>query len=214
MNCPKTMHNLPFSNLPTILSKMGLPNKQVVCYLGSIGKDKGVLETARSMSYWPKDSVFVLIGSSSQETKQEILANAGAARASKRVLFLGFKPHAEALALLAGSDIGLSLIQPSSRNWLFSAGAINKRFEYMAVGLPQITNDGPGVAELIEKRGCGLCVNPNSYEEIGHAIRRLLESPAERRKMSESARAWHLKEFNYESQFADVADWIEDACQM
>ncbi len=212
MNCPVRTETVPVSLLGEILDEHRKSGMKTVCYLGSIGKDQGIEEAAASMRFWPSDALLVLIGPYADKIKTRILAAASAAGAEGRVIFLGAKPHGEALALAAGGDIGVSLVQPNTRNWLYSAGAINKRFEYMALGLPQVTNNGPGVPEIIEANTCGLCVDSRDPAAIGAAVRQLLDSPELRRRMSLNARARHLESFNYENQFAEVAEWIRKQC--
>jgi glycosyltransferase involved in cell wall biosynthesis len=212
MNCPRRMATVPDSPLRQRLAEFGPAVGGVVCYLGSIGADQGLPEAARSMIHWPSDSLFVLIGGASETMRKSILAAAASVEAAERVMFLGPHPHTEALGLAAGADVGLSLIQPNNESWLYSAGAINKRFEYMALALPQITNNGPGVAEIIEANECGLCVNPGDPAAIGNAVRQLMDSVELRRRLSINARARHLDGFNYENQFAGVAEWITREC--
>ena len=181
---------------------------RAVGYVGCVGWHQGLREAAFSMRDWPADSVFVLVGPYSEEVREGILAGARAAGTDSRVLFLGPKPHAEALALAAGADLGLSLIQPHNQHRLYSAGACNKRFEYMALSVPQLTNNGPGVAEIVERNQCGLCVNPNSPEEIGAAVNRLLRDPDQLRQMGSRGRAAHCEQYNYQAQFRPVLEWI------
>jgi glycosyltransferase involved in cell wall biosynthesis len=220
MNCPRRLEQVPCSPLrrrlaldtqPTTLNLQ--PATQLVCYLGSVGADQGLVEAAASMKHWPTDARLVLIGPASDTMKGSIhKAAAAAPRAAERVIFLGAFPHHEALALAAGADLGISLIQPNNESWLYSAGAINKRFEYMALGLPQVTNNGPGVSEIVEANQAGLCVEARNPEAIGSTIRRLLDDAALRRRLSESARRQHLDRYNYEVQFAEVADWVRARC--
>jgi glycosyltransferase involved in cell wall biosynthesis len=209
MNCPVRMDKVPASSLCQELAAQGMTGRRVVCYLGSVGVNQGLFGAARSMRHWPLDAIFVLVGAYSEEVRERILCSATEAGAAHRILFLGPRPHTESLALAAGSDVGLSLIQPNTRNLLYSAGAVNKRFEYMALGLPQVTNNGVGVKEIIEKNQCGLCVDPSSPQEIGQAVTQLLEDDARRNLLSRNARACHLQFYNYQTQFAEVASWIE-----
>jgi glycosyltransferase involved in cell wall biosynthesis len=214
MNCPLRMTEPPHSALPELLSARGLSGRDAVCYLGSVGLDQGLPEAAQSMRHWPERSLFVLIGPYTPAVRDRILESAGEVNAADRVVFLGEQPHAHALALAAGGAVGLSLIQPNTRNWLYSAGAINKRFEYMALGLPQVSTGSPGVAEIIEHNQCGTCVDPYSPESIGVAVRQLLDSEAQRHRFAKNARMLHLKRYNYEQQFHEVAEWIERSCRV
>lgn len=208
MNCPLLVSTVPASPLRKLLADRGMEGMRAVGYVGCVGWHQGLREAALSMRDWPADSVFVLVGPYSEEVREGILAGARAAGTDSRVLFLGPKPHAEALALAAGADLGLSLIQPHNQNRLYSAGACNKRFEYMALSVPQLTNNGPGVAEIVERNQCGLCVNPNSPEEIGAAVNRLLRDPDQLRQMGSRGRAAHCEQYNYQAQFRPVLEWI------
>jgi glycosyltransferase involved in cell wall biosynthesis len=209
MNCPRRMAAVPASPLR---QRVGKFQGAVVCYLGSIGADQGLIEAARSMNYWPANSIFVLVGGASESMQKGILEAAASVGADQRVVFLGRHSHAEALALAAGAEVGLSLIQPNNESWRYSAGAINKRFEYMALGLPQVSNNGPGVAKIIEASQCGVCVDSQDPAAIGLAVRRLLDSAELRQDMSHNGRARHLDGFNYENQFSGVAAWIRKQC--
>ncbi len=213
MNCPRQMPTVPPSPLRQRLGETGAAGGPLVCYLGSIGADQGLVEAARSLRHWPAEARLVLIGGAADSMKNLILAAAAEVNAAGRLVFLGPYPHTEALALAAGADLGLALIQPNNESWTYSAGAINKRFEYMALGLPQVTNDGPGVREIIEANGCGLCVDPRNPATIGAAIRQLLNSREMRQQMSVAARTRHLETYNYETQFAGVLDWIHNQCR-
>jgi glycosyltransferase involved in cell wall biosynthesis len=82
----------------------------------------------------------------------------------------------------------------------------------MSLGVPQIGNTGPGMHEIIERPECGILVNPNSPEQIGHAIRRLLLDENCRQSMGPNARKAHLDEFNYE-QFEPVREMISKWCE-
>lgn len=208
MNCPVTQTTIPSSPLKNYVSLDGGP---VVCYLGSIGKNQGLVEAARSMQYWPANARLLLIGPYSAAMRAEIEAAASFANSQGRVIFLGPKPHKEALALVAGAALGLALIQQTTKNWLYSAGAVNKRFEYMAMGLPQVTNDSPGVAEIVAATGCGTCVDASSAKSIGLAVADLLADTEKLARFGTNARASHLAQFNYEAQFSKVAAWIDQA---
>lgn len=206
MNCPRRLASVP-SSVSDVAPSFG---DTAICYLGSVGTNQGLIEAAASMRYWPQDSVFVLIGASSKAMQAKILAAAD--KLHTRIMFLGHRPHSQALALTAQSCLGLSLIQPNSKNLLYSAGAINKRFEYMALGLPQVTNNGPGVAKIVERNGCGICVDPDNSAEIGRTIAELLARPEKRREMGDAGRRMHLTDYNYEVQFKPIAEWIEAVC--
>ena len=100
--------------------------------------------------------------------------------------------------------MGISLLQASTVNWQYSAGASNKRFEYAALALPQVTNEGPGIDELFVRRGIVRAVPAREPEAIGRAIREVLLDPMAATAMGQRARALHLTEYNYERQFSAI----------
>ena len=84
------------------------------------------------------------------------------------------------------------LVKSDLPNVIYSSGASNKRFEYMAVGVPQITNQGPGMDEIITRPNCGALADPSSPEDIGLTIARLLQDTTLRKQLSDNARKAHL----------------------
>jgi glycosyltransferase involved in cell wall biosynthesis len=133
------------------------------------------------------------------------MALGGEVGVAERLVFLGSVPYTEALHLAAGATVGCSLVaDQNDPNWTYSAGAINKRFEYMAVGLPQLADCGIRVPELVEQTGCGLCVPSDSPEAIGQALSKLILNEAMRKEMGTRARQLHLERFNYETEFQPV----------
>ena len=71
----------------------------------------------------------------------------------------------------------------------------------MALGLPQISDNGALLEDLIVSNGIGLCVAPDSIEEVVAAVSRMVEQPAQCKKMAEAARQLYLEKYNYDNQF-------------
>jgi glycosyltransferase involved in cell wall biosynthesis len=92
---------------------------------------------------------------------------------------------------------------------LYTAGAVNKRFEYMALGVPQIANTGPGMSEVIEDSGAGVLVDCEDPASIGEKICSLLSNPEWRRRIALNARQAHLEKYCYEVQFGPVLERLE-----
>jgi glycosyltransferase involved in cell wall biosynthesis len=156
----------------------------------------------------------VLVGPAAQSYRNMLERLAREVGVAQRVHFLGSIPHREIWSLAVGAMIGVSLVaDQSDLNWSHSAGAINKRFEYMSVGLPQIANFGKGMVDIIERRSCGVLVNPKSSEEFGRAVAGLLRNEDYRQRMAANARSAHLDEFNYERQFERVREMIFKWCE-
>ena len=214
-NCPLAVPDaaLPADALRPRLAALGVPAEApVVLFQGWIGPSRAIAETIRSMPLWPAAARFVLIGPVRGAQREALTALAAATGVARRVLFLGPLPYPALLAHTVGADVGLALVSPrheAEPAWRYTAGAVNKRFEYMAAGIAQVASTGPGMAEIVATPGAGLLVDPDDPAAIGAAVARLLTRPEERREMAARARRAHLERFSYEAQFAPVLTRIE-----
>lgn len=209
-NCPPRAESLPENKLPECISRLGLsPQAPIVFFQGWIGPSRCFEAIIRSMPYWPKDAIFVLVGPVSDQYRTQLLALANEFGVSTRIGFVGPVPYANLASLTVGATLGLSILSNAVEqdlSWKFSAGSTNKRFEYMSMGVPQIANRGPGMNDIIEGPDCGALVDPADPTEIGQTVHRLLSDPAALRRMSKNARTAHLTHFCLEEQ---TRDWLE-----
>ena len=214
MNCPRLLAKVPEDHLAAKLAGRGMAGRPTVYFHGWVGPSRCIEATIRSMRWWPKTSVFVIVGPVAESYRGALVALGCEVGVAERMLFLGSVPYVEALQLAAGATVGCSLVaDQNDPNWTYSAGAINKRFEYMAVGLPQVANAGPGMREIIEERDCGVLADPTSPEAVGRTLAGLLEDSKLRRRMNENARKAHLSHFNYDYQFGSVLNQILSWCR-
>jgi glycosyltransferase involved in cell wall biosynthesis len=209
-NCPRKMTSLPSSRLNTRLPAQGLENEYTVYYHGVIGLDQGVHDIVASMTSWPVGSQFVMAGVVSDSFRDSLYDIAGNIGIPGRLVFLGYIPRDQLLSYAVGAHVATSLYDPTHEGNLFSAGSSNKRFEYAALGLPQVTNEGPLINELFVSKGIALAVPFGNREAIGQAIAHLLTSPSARHQMGTQARAAHLGEYNYEREFEPLMAMIID----
>ena len=210
MNCPRRLERLPAAMSRNRLTGFHPVESGLVLYCGSVGPGRGVLAGLESMARWPKDSVFAILGPCSGAFAQRIRERAAALGMADRVNLAGPLPPEQLWAARRAADVALTIFEDYDLNSRFSAGASNKRFEAMAAGIPQVTDNNPGVPEMIAANGCGLCVPPDKPQEIGKSVANLLENPALRRTMGQRARDLHLRRFNYEAEFEPVANAISN----
>ena len=215
MNCPRRTEHVPQEGLSARLVSQGMAGLRTVYFHGWIGPNRGLEAVIHSMRWWPENSVFTIVGPAADAYRASLLSIANLVGVQSRVVFLGSVPYSQVLSLAAGATVGCSLVTgQDDPNWIYSAGAINKRFEYMAAGLAQVTNNGAGVSEIVDQNQCGVSVDPRSPEAIGQALRQILADEPRRQMFSRSARAAHLRLYNYETQFAEAGRWIRSACQV
>lgn len=172
----------PAGDANALRKRLGNVEGALVVYAGAHGPPNGLdaaLDAAREMPC----THFVLIGSGvDKSTLVTRAANEGLAN----VHFLDPMPKAELATLLWTADIGLHTLADMD---LFRSGmSPNKLYDYMAAGLPVVSNAGGAAHDVIREAGCG---EPASPDGIATAVRRILERPAsERARMGRQGREW------------------------
>jgi glycosyltransferase involved in cell wall biosynthesis len=212
-NCPRPVKKIPQPSLRDLLQGRIPEQAKIVLYHGAVGLDHGLELAVRSMPKWPKDAIFVMKGRVKSAFQQAVEALARSLGVEGRIVFLnpGFQSTREHYRAVAGADVGWTVLEPNCENWRHGSAACNKRYECMALGVPQVADRLPFVPELIEAGGCGLCFPHNSVEGAAAAVNRLLGDPALRWQMAERGRQLHLRQYNYDEQFKLVLEWINHA---
>lgn len=206
MNCPRRLELLP---APDRLQQLkDNYDAKIVLYLGSVGPGHGLETAVDSMCDWPSHAYFCVVGPCSESYRKEILERACRVGVVDRLVMAGPVAPEQALALRAGADVILTVMNTDQPIYRYCAGASNKRFEAMAVGRAQVTNRGPGINKLFVDPGVALAVTHDSVEETGSAISALLLDPEWREQMGARARQLHLLQYNYETEFAFAFDII------
>lgn len=209
MNCPPLIPRLPASRLLPALRERGIVTPNIAHYQGAVGPDHYLDTIISSMTRWPADAVFVIVGDAHDEYRQLLQEHAASLGVGGRVIWLGRVPYRDLFSYTIGAAVGLSFFQPTNDNFRFAAGASNKRFEYAALGVAQVTNAGIGVEELFGRPGFATLLDKLDPESIGDAVGALLTNRKRRAEMGERARRAHLSVNNYETQFAPVVSQLD-----
>jgi glycosyltransferase involved in cell wall biosynthesis len=209
MNCPALLGDVPPSKLLPALRERGLETTKIVHYQGSVGAEHGLELIIDSMQYWPSEAVFVVVGGGKKEYITALKVRAASLGMGDRLILLGLVPYGEVFSYAVGASVGLTLLDTSIDNWRFSAGASNKRFEYLALGLAQITNAGPGMRDVFGEAQLATLLDDPTPQSLGCAIASVFGNPDLAAAMGRRARAAHLSSYNYESQFAPVAQRVQ-----
>lgn len=130
-----------------------------------------------------------------------------------RVGFAGTAPtRADLLARCAGGDVGLALmpLDTTDFNECTMAGASNKPFDYLACNLALLVADRPEWRSLFVGAEVAQVCDPGSPESIASALYWFRVHPDERQRMSSRGRQLIDARWNYDTQFAAVADRILD----
>lgn len=150
------------------------PATRVVLYQGGFSRDRGIEQLIEAIPAVP-GAVLVLLGYGSLQAELE--ARAADPTLAGRVRILPAVPPTELLDWVASADVVAMPIQPTTLNHRYTTP--NKLFEAMAVGVPVVASDLPGMAPTVRDADAGLLVDPTDPAAIAQACRTLLDEPAD-----------------------------------
>jgi glycosyltransferase involved in cell wall biosynthesis len=176
-----------------------------VNYVGAIGRIRGIIEMVRALE--GTEARLVIAGKfSSMDDFKSVKSMKGWAQVDYR----GQVDRPEIVQILAESAAGLVLFHPGPNH---TDSQPNKLFEYMAAGLPVIASNFPLWKEIVEKNGCGICVNPLNSKEIADAINWVLKNPSQAAEMGRNGRKAVLEKYNWEAESKKLIKFYEEILQ-
>jgi len=165
--------------------------KTQVCYVGGIGRIRGIHEMVKAMAFTDSDIRFALGGRFSEpQFECEVRAEDG----WKKTDHVGWLDRQGVKATLNESIAGLVTLHPVT-NYLDSLPV--KMFEYMATGLPVVASDFPFWRPIIEESQCGICVDPLDPKAIAQAIDYLAKNPTEAERMGRNGQRAVRERYNW-----------------
>jgi glycosyltransferase involved in cell wall biosynthesis len=157
-----------------------LEGKRVLAFTGRLVPHKGVNVILEALASLPSDVVLLVIGAGPR--LPNLVGLARRLDVEDRVRFCPAVSDADLPFYLALADV---FVFPS-QNRLEGFGLAVA--EAMAIGLPVVVADLPGVREVIEPGVEGLLVEPLIATDVAAKVRALLDDPALARRMGEAAR--------------------------
>ena len=190
------VHSIDVNNYP-LLGELSVEHinwsqkKKHVCYVGGIGKIRGISQVVQAMGLVKSGVRLQLAGMFGEAiTEQAALADAG----WRQVDYLGFVDREGVRDLLAGSVAGLVTFLPSPNH---IDAQPNKMFEYMSAGVPVIASNFPLWKQIIEGNQCGICVDPLDPKAIAEAIDYLVLHPEEAERMGRNGQQAVQEKYNW-----------------
>jgi len=184
-----------------------------VFYIGRVSENRGifvVLEALKVLGQKNIDFRFHCVGEIDRLIYERLVKEVAATGLKPHVTFYGRLTLEEGYRYSSVCAVGLSILKPIAN---FTESYSTKIFEYMAVGLPVITSDFPLYKGVVEKQGCGICVNPLDPTEIANAIQWLLEHPSEAEAMGKSGIAAVKQYYNWENEGRKLLSLYEKLLQ-
>ena len=151
----------------------GWRDKFLVSYIGTHGMSHAletVLTAASRLSADPAIH-FLFVGEGAEKTR--LLKLAQESKLSN-VTFLNEQPRSTLPTIYGASNVSLV---PLRRLPIFTKVLPSKLFELMGVGCPIICSVEGEAAQLVERSGAGICIEPENVEALVEAIIRLQKDP-------------------------------------
>ena len=165
-----------------------LRGKRVAAFLGSFyryeGLDLLVEAYARLRPRFP-DLALLLVGGG--ETEGDLRERARELGVADGVVFSGRIPQERVPGIYALADV---LVYPRYSMRLTQLVTPLKPLEAMAMGKAVLASDVGGHRELIQDGRTGVLFRPGDAASLAEALGRMLEDPAMRTRLADSARAW------------------------
>jgi glycosyltransferase involved in cell wall biosynthesis len=173
------------------------PTARVVLYHGGLAPERGIEQLIEALPLLDGDTHVVLLGYGPLASRFE--AEAGDPRHAGRLHLLPAVSPDELLDWVASADVAAMPIQPTTLNHRLTTP--NKLFEAMAVGVPVVASDLPGMAPIVRETGCGVLCDPTDPTAIAAAVRVILEAPpGERAAFRDRALAAAHDPYSWETQ--------------
>jgi glycosyltransferase involved in cell wall biosynthesis len=147
----------------------GLNGKFVASYIGTHGMAHGLgtIFRAAELLRDHRRIVFLLVGDGAE---RERLLREKEARNLDNILMLPQQEKSKMPEIIAASDVNLVLLR---KGGLFKGAIPSKIFEAMAMERPVVLGVDGECKEIVETGECGVCIEPESAEELANTLRRL-----------------------------------------
>jgi hypothetical protein len=191
---------------PHLIEKYHLQGKFVCAYIGTIGMACGLrtaLDAAELLKQRQRNDVAImLVGDGAV---REELAEEARQRGLDNVIFTGRQDKSLMPAFL--SIAGASLVH-LRRSELFRSVLPSKIFEAAAMARPIILGVEGEAAQLVDKAGGGICIEPENAEQLVDAILRLADDPQLRQQLGQSGHDYIVEHFDRDKLANDYLEVI------
>lgn len=182
-----------------------LAGKRVIAYLGSLDKPRRLeflLDMLQHNAQALPDAVLLMIGDGpTPEDRVRLERHAEALGIASRVVWTGWLPSAQAWRWLARADLAVHLMP---RGELYDSASPTKVVEYLALGIPVVSNDQPDAELVLRDSGAGI-TTPMDLAQFSAAVRRVLDDDALRQRMRIAGPAYVASHRSYRQIADDVA---------
>jgi glycosyltransferase involved in cell wall biosynthesis len=178
-------------------------------FTGAHGQANGLhaaLDAAAVLKARGRDDIVILLVGDGK-MKSELMARA-TVEGLGNVQFHAPVQKAQLAGLMAGADIGLQLL--ANVPAFYYGTSPNKFFDYLAAGLPVLTNYPGWVADLVKTNNAGYAVPPENAEAFADALMVAADNRAALSSMGAAASRLAKQEFDREVLSKRWAGWVAE----
>lgn len=182
--------------------------KFTAIFTGAHGKANGldaVLDTAAILKKRKKEHInFLFVGEGSEK---ERLISRSQNESLNNCKFIGVVPKTELVAIIHSADIGLMILDNIPA--FYYGTSPNKFFDYIASGLPVLTNYPGWIADIISENSLGIAVPPSNPTVFADALIDISKNQEALEQMSENAQTCAETIFNRNILSMKFVDFLE-----
>ncbi len=182
----------------------------IAVFTGTHGIANGldaVISVAKALKEKQREDIkLVLIGDG--KLKPE-LQNTAQENALTNIIFLPPVDKEKLSGLMKSSNIGMQLL--ANVPAFYYGTSPNKFFDYLASGLPVITNYPGWVADLINENSCGVSVEADNPEQFAQALISLADNREQLPMMAKAASSLAKEKFDREMLSRQFVQFLESA---
>ncbi|MDP4171064.1 MAG: glycosyltransferase family 4 protein [Bacillota bacterium] len=202
---------VPMPKNESLLKELGIENKKVFMYAGTLGYAQGldsVLEAASLLKDTCPEAHFLFVGDGQEREK---LLGMVEDMKLDNVTFYGSVPVSEMPNMFSLADYSIVSLRNIE---LFKGARPSKIFPALSTGTPVLyCGDGESAA-ILEEYKCGKIAPPEDKEGIAAAVRELVRVPeAEYATMSENGRKLALEQYSWKKIVDDLLYHIQGAAR-
>lgn len=178
-----------------------------VCYVGGIGRIRGIAEVVKAMGLVQSGVRLNLCGRFSEPALEQACKSMSG---WQQINDHGLVDRSVVKEVLGRSVAGLVSFHALPNH---VDAQPNKMFEYMSAGIPVIASDFPLWREIVMGNNCGLCVDPMDPAAIAKAIDYLVQHPDEARQIGENGRRAVMARYNWSVEEVKLLDFYKSILQ-
>jgi len=174
-------------------------------YQGTLNPGRGIEKMIESSIFFEDNVHLIIIGDGPNREQFESMAMKYKA---SNIHYLGQIPFSELLDYIGSADIGALFIQPINKSKEFCLP--NKLFEYMASGIPLLTNGLHEFKSIINECNCGVTILDDRPDEIAKTINELAkkENKSYLEKLGSKGREIYEKKYHWEKEVVNLTNAI------